>query len=54
MQEKIGKKCDISACKTNHSLHATQILPIIVKYRGINVEGNKRFPAYVSSYNLAT
>ena len=30
---------------TNHSLHATQILPIIVKYRAINVEGNKRFPA---------
>ena len=31
--------------ETNHSLHATQIFPVIVKVRAINVEGNKRLPA---------
>ena len=35
----------MSACETNHSLHATQILTTIVKYRAIDVEGNKSFPA---------
>ena len=31
-----------SACEKNHSLHGIQILPIKVKYRAIDVEGNKR------------
>ena len=34
-----------TACETNHSLDVTQILPIIVKYRAIDAEGNKKFPA---------
>ena len=35
----------MSTYERNHSLYATQRLSIIVKYRAMDVEGNKRFPA---------
>lgn len=58
MQKKKKRlKCDMFICgyETNHSFYATQVLAIIVKYRPIDAEGNKMFPAFkFSSYSLPT